>query len=174
MRIKPFEPLAGEHRFGDIGQLTLYVLFMALWLSDMLLGYSTFLNADVPAAIRLPIGVMLLVIAGIMAGWGLMIVFGKNVRFRGVIRRGPFRFVRHPIYLSEILMYSGLTILNVSLAAAVVLVIAIGFLHFISRHEERLLLARFGDEYRQYMKDVPMWLPGLRRGRSRRGSHPRP
>ncbi|MBN2357265.1 hypothetical protein JXO59_14205 [candidate division KSB1 bacterium] len=37
------------------------------------------------------------------------------------------------------------------------------FLHFISRHEERLLLARFGEEYARYMREVPMWLPRIRK-----------
>jgi protein-S-isoprenylcysteine O-methyltransferase Ste14 len=151
--------LAGEHRLSDIGQLILYCLFMALWLSDMFLKYSNFLNGYIPSAIRLPIGVLLLLMAGYMAGSGLMIIFNKKAQPRGVIRKGVFRFVRHPIYLSEIIMYSGLLILNISLAAAFILVITILFLHYISRYEEKLLLAKFGDEYRQYMKEVPMWFP---------------
>jgi protein-S-isoprenylcysteine O-methyltransferase Ste14 len=48
-----------------------------------------------------------------------------------------------------------------SLAAALVWIIAIVFLHYISRYEEKLLLARFGDDYKQYMKDVPMYFPRL-------------
>jgi protein-S-isoprenylcysteine O-methyltransferase Ste14 len=58
-------------------------------------------------------------------------------------------------------MYAGLLILNLSLAAAVIWVTVMFFLHYISRYEERLLLAKFGDEYRQYMKEVPMWFPRL-------------
>jgi protein-S-isoprenylcysteine O-methyltransferase Ste14 len=53
--------------------------------------------------------------------------------------------------------------LSISLAAAVVWCIAIVFLHYISRWEEKLLLARFGEEYAQYMRDVPMWIPRLRK-----------
>ena len=161
MKRRHRDNLAGEHRIGDIGQLTLYCLFMALWISDMLLNYSNFLNEYVPAVIRLPIGILLLIISGYMAGTGLRIVFGKKAQSQGVIRRGVFRFVRHPIYLSEIILYLGLLLLNVSLAAALVWVIAIFFLHYISRYEERLLLVRFGKEYEQYMRDVPMWIPHI-------------
>ena len=53
--------------------------------------------------------------------------------------------------------------LSISLAAFVVLLMAIVFLHYISRYEERLLLARFGEEYRKYMQEVPMWFPRLRK-----------
>jgi protein-S-isoprenylcysteine O-methyltransferase Ste14 len=37
--------------------------------------------------------------------------------------------------------------------------IGVIFLHYISRYEEKLLLARFGEEYEQYMREVPMWIP---------------
>jgi protein-S-isoprenylcysteine O-methyltransferase Ste14 len=51
--------------------------------------------------------------------------------------------------------------ISLSLAAAFVWGIAILFFHYISRHEERLLLARFGEEYERYMREVPMWIPRL-------------
>ena len=136
---------------------------MALWISDMFVKYSNFLNEYVPVAIRLPIGILLLIISAYMAGTGLSIVFGKKAQSQGVIKKGVFLFVRHPIYLSEIILYLGLLLLNISLAAALIWVIAMVFLHYISRYEEKLLLARFGDEYRQYMKEVPMWFPRLYR-----------
>ena len=93
----------------------------------------------------------------------MAIVFGEQRDGPGVFRKSVFGFVRHPIYLSELLLYLGLLMLSISLAAAVVWVIAIVFLYYISRYEERLLLARFGEEYAQYMRDVPMWIPRLRR-----------
>jgi protein-S-isoprenylcysteine O-methyltransferase Ste14 len=163
MRHKHKDNLAGEHRIGDIGQLTIYGLFMALWISDMVLNYSNFLNEYIPVAVRLPIGIALLIISGYMAVTGLLIVFSKKAQSQGVIRKGVFRFVRHPIYLSEIILYLGLLLLNLSLASAIVWVIAMFFLHHMSRYEEKLLLDKFGDEYKQYMKEVPMWFPRLYR-----------
>jgi len=136
---------------------------MALWISDMFLKYSCFLNEYVPGGVRLPLGIFLLITSGYMAGTGLSIVFGKKAQSQGVIRKGVFSFVRHPIYLSEIILYLGLLMLNISLAAAFIWVIAIFFLHYISRYEEKLLLTRFGKEYEQYMREVPMWFPRLYR-----------
>lgn len=154
--------LTGEHRISDIGQLVLFILFMAIWISDMVLKYSNFLNGYVPTVIKLPIGIVLLIISGYMAGTGIWIVFGGKTQ-QGVIRKGVFHFVRHPIYLSEIILYLGLLIIHISLAAACILIVAVFFLHYISRYEEKLLLVRFPDEYRQYMKEVPMWFPRFRR-----------
>jgi protein-S-isoprenylcysteine O-methyltransferase Ste14 len=97
----------------------------------------------------------------------MTIVFNEVRETPGVMRKGVFGVVRHPIYYSEILLYLGLLLLRTSLAAAVIWIIAIGFLHFISRYEEKLLVERFGDDYRQYMKDVPMYFPRLRRRRDK-------
>jgi len=80
-----------------------------------------------------------------------------------VIRKSVFNVVRHPVYLSEILLYLVLLTLSISLAAGAVWIVAIGFLHYISRYEEKLLLSRFGEEYELYMQEVPMWIPRLRK-----------
>ena len=151
--------LTGEHAVGDAGQLVLACLFVATWVSDtFMLKYTTFFNQYVPLAIRIPLGVVLLAVSGYLARTGLSIVFGEKREKPGVIRKSVFGIIRHPIYLSEILLYFGLLMMSLSLAAALVWGMAILFLHYISRHEERLLLARFGEEYEQYMREVPMWV----------------
>jgi protein-S-isoprenylcysteine O-methyltransferase Ste14 len=156
------ENLTGEHNTGDLGQLIILILFAGLWFSDMFLKYSIFINEYIPLWVKLPVGIILLMIAAYLAKTGMTTVFGKNAQAVGVIRNGIFRFVRHPIYLSEIIFYLGLLIINLSLAATLVWVAGILFLHFISRFEEKLLLERYGEEYRQYMKEVPMWIPYFR------------
>ncbi len=154
------DDLAGEHAVGDAGQLILACLFAATWIADtFFLKYTTFLNQHVPLGVRIPSGVVLLVLSGYLARTGLAIVFGEEREHPGVIREGVFNVLRHPIYLSEILLYLGFLMMSISLAAAAVWLVAIGFLHCISRYEEKLLLARFGEEYAQYMRDVPMWIP---------------
>jgi len=159
-----WEDLTGEYFASDAGQIILALLFSGTWITDsFFLEYTTFLNQYIPLAIRIPIGLVFLIISGYLSIKGHSIVFGKNREEPCVIKKGVFSIVRHPIYLSEILLYLGLLILNSSLAAAVVWIIGIGFLHYISKYEESLLLARFGKEYEQYMKEVPMWIPRLRK-----------
>ena len=159
------DDLAGEHGFGDAGQLILFVLFLVVWITDaFIFKYSTLLNDYIPFyAVRLWIGIVLLIISGYMAGTGLKIVFGKVRDKPHVIRQGVFSLIRHPIYLSEVLLYLGLFLFNTSLSSLAVILVIFAFLHFLSRYEEKLLLKRFGDEYRQYMKDVPMYFPRFTR-----------
>ena len=158
------DDLTGEHVVGDAGQIVLACLFAATWIADtFFFKYTTFLNQYVPLGARIPSGVVLLVLSGYLVKTSMSIVFGEEREKPGVIRKSVFGVVRHPVYLSEILFYFGLLMLSISLAAAVVWVIAIGFLHYISRYEERLLLARFGEDYEMYMREVPMWFPRLRK-----------
>jgi protein-S-isoprenylcysteine O-methyltransferase Ste14 len=154
--------LTGEHPAGDAGQIILFFLFMLVWGTDsFFLNYSTFLNSHVSNIIRIPLAIALLLSSLTLARKGLSIVFGEEQENPIVIRKGVFSLIRHPIYLSEILFYLSMLFFSFSLAAAAIFIIIIGFLHIISRFEEKLLLERFGDEYQSYMREVPMWIPRI-------------
>jgi protein-S-isoprenylcysteine O-methyltransferase Ste14 len=154
--------LTGEHAFGDAGQIILACLLVGVWVADtFFLQYTTFLNRYFPLGARIPLGVLLFILSVYLARTGLAIVFGERREEPAVIREGVFGVVRHPVYLSEILFYLGLLMLSLSLAAAGVWGVTVGFLHYISKYEEKLLHARFGDDFAKYMQEVPMWLPRL-------------
>lgn len=158
------EDLIGENPKGDIGQIIFAVLFAVVWLMDtFFFNYTTFLNKHVSIFIRMPLGMFFLMLSGYLARTGLSVVFGEEREKPGVIREGVFGILRHPVYFSEVLLYLGFLILSISLAAAAVWIFATVFLYYISRYEERLLLSYFGDEYKQYMNEVPMWIPLFRK-----------
>jgi len=152
--------LAGEHKKGDAGQLILAIVFIAVWLADsFFFELTTFMNEIVPDNVRLISGIIVLILSGYLSMTGLKVVFGEVRQKPQVIRKGVFGKVRHPIYLGEILLYFGLLLFSLSLAAAFIWIIVIVFLYYISRYEEKILLDFFGDDYRDYMKEVPMWIP---------------
>lgn len=154
------DDLSGEHKIGDAGQAILAVIFIGVWIADtFFLKYTTMFSQYIPDYVKIPVAVILFALSGYLAFKGLTTVFGRVREKPAVIRDGVFGIVRHPIYLSEILLYLGFLIMSLSLACVFIWIIIIGFMHYISRYEEKLLLARFGDEYSQYMKDVPMWIP---------------
>lgn len=156
------DDLTGEHRFGDAGQLIIFIVFLTVWISDgFFLNYTTLLDKYIPFAVHTAVGTLLLLVALMLARSGMNMVFRKVRGKPGVIREGIFSIVRHPIYLSEIYFYLSLVVFRISLAAFAVWIVAILFLHYLSRFEEKLLLDRFGNEYRQYMKDVGMFFPKL-------------
>lgn len=156
--------LAGEHTFSDIGQLLFLLIFLTVWIVDsFVVSYSTFISNYIPLYAKIPLSVILLVSAGYLARTGLKTVFGEIREEPSVIRKGVFGIVRHPIYLGAILFYSGLLVLTLSIIAVGIWILIIAFYYFISKHEEKLLLEKFGKNYEEYKKEVPMLIPRIRR-----------
>jgi protein-S-isoprenylcysteine O-methyltransferase Ste14 len=77
-----------------------------------------------------------------------------------LIRRGPYALVRHPVYTGLALHFAGLCLAtgNVLLIAGTLLVTYPAF-YLRARAEETLLRERFGAEYEEYARDVPMLVP---------------
>jgi len=154
--------LIGEHRWGDAGQIILLILFLAIWITDsFFFHYSTFLNDDISIYIRIIAGTLVLVYAWHLARSGLRIIFGEIREKPEVIRKGIFSKVRHPIYLGAILLYLGLNLFSISFISIGFWIIIIIFYILISKYEERILTAHFGQAYIEYKKEVPMLLPKL-------------
>jgi len=154
------EDLTGEHRLGDTVQLILMITFLAIWILDsFVLGFSTSLAEKVPWFLRFPLGAILLIFTFLLEKSGLKTVFGMPQESPHVITSGAFSLVRHPIYLGAILGYAGMICMTLSLASAAIFIVIVAFYVYISKYEEKLLTQRFGDEYREYMKKVPMLFP---------------
>jgi protein-S-isoprenylcysteine O-methyltransferase Ste14 len=80
-----------------------------------------------------------------------------------LLREGIYREVRHPRYLSAgIGIVANLLIMNyVGMYVLILLLFPAGYVMVVL--EERELVDRFGEEYRQYQREVPRVLPRLRR-----------
>jgi protein-S-isoprenylcysteine O-methyltransferase Ste14 len=79
---------------------------------------------------------------------------------RKLVVSGMYAYVRNPMILGVITVLIGESIAFLSLSILVwaVLVFVINTLYFIFS-EEPGLEKRFGDEYREYKRNVPRWLP---------------
>jgi len=159
-RLASRDDLIGEHKIGDMGQLILLLIFVCVWMTDtFFLKFSIILANITSLTIRIPLGIGILMVAGWLARSGHRVVFGEVRQEPRVIREGVFSIVRHPIYLGAILFYLGLLVFSLSITAALIWLIIIRFYIFLCRYEEKLLTAKFGDEYTNYMREVPMLLP---------------
>jgi len=77
---------------------------------------------------------------------------------------GPYRFVRHPSYLAYFLMFPGLLLSWLNLLAVPSLIAVPGY-YYVVGNEEKILVERFGDEYRSYQEKTGRFFPRLRRPR---------
>ncbi len=72
-----------------------------------------------------------------------------------LVNRGVYAIVRHPQYLAGILMGLSLPLISQHWLVAVLGVIVIVILYINTFDEEVSNIAKFGDQYRQYMQRVP-------------------
>ena len=161
-RHKDRPDLIGEHTFGDLGQLILLIIFLVVWILDsFIFKYSTQFLKIIPIYINIPIAVIVLIFSFFLARTSLKIVFGERRDPPVVISKSVFGWVRHPVYLSAVLLYLGLILITLSIFSFIFWFIILIFYNFIASYEEKKLLTFFGADYKEYMKKVPRWIPKI-------------
>lgn len=73
--------------------------------------------------------------------------------------RGPYRWIRHPLYTFGTLFFLSFALMADSWFIALMSVLAIILLAMRLPNEEAHLIAKFGDEYLKYMKQTGKFLP---------------
>jgi len=74
------------------------------------------------------------------------------------VTRGVYRISRHPVYLSGFLLYSGMGIACASWVLLMLAVLWIVLFHIVIPDEERFLIKKYGEAYREYMDRTPRWI----------------
>ena len=117
-----------------------------------------------PASVSPPVGVTFVLAAVALFSFSVR-TFRKagtpvpgNLPTTAIVRAGPYRFSRNPIYLAFTLFQIGLAAWVNSVALLVTLVPAIALVRVVVGREERYLEARFPADYLQYKRDVRRWL----------------
>jgi protein-S-isoprenylcysteine O-methyltransferase Ste14 len=83
---------------------------------------------------------------------------------------GPYRWVRHPFYDAVALMLFGASFVSANWFILAAGATVFTLLAVRTRIEERMLVARFGDDYRSYMDRTNRFLPRIRAHHSRSGA----
>ena len=78
-----------------------------------------------------------------------------------IVRGGPYRWVRNPMYLGHLIFLAGVALVLGSWIALVVFVLHAAWFDRRVREDEVRLAQRFGDDYRDYCRAVKRWVPGL-------------
>ncbi len=76
-----------------------------------------------------------------------------------LIKKGIFRYIRHPLYSSLILLAIGILLKNMALQSFIACFVCISFLVTASMVEERENLAKFGGSYHTYANDTRRYIP---------------
>jgi protein-S-isoprenylcysteine O-methyltransferase Ste14 len=137
------------------------VAFMLLWF-----GHHGAVKVQ---ALRMALAVFWFLLASVLS-WTATRSLGRFLRFEAaldtdhqLIRTGPYRIVRHPIYASMLCLFFGMAAM-----AATPLWFAVALAFFLAgtevrvRVEDRMLAAHFGDHFREYQRTTRAYIPLLR------------
>ncbi|HXZ90321.1 MAG TPA: isoprenylcysteine carboxylmethyltransferase family protein [Candidatus Dormibacteraeota bacterium] len=149
------------------------ILFGVLYYAGALLyalvpSWIMFLSIPLPDWFRVGIGCVA-ILGMFFTCWGFW-VLGRNwapcvsgVRKDTVlVTSGPYGYVRHPIYLGAFIFIVALAFVAANLLVLLPTLVLIVLLYASIGKEESLLTGRFGDEYREYMKRTPRFIPKFR------------
>lgn len=112
------------------------------------------------------VGLAVFLVAAALAVWARQ-ALGENwahaadyqvLPGQALVVTGPYRFVRHPIYLAFLLMFVGIELLVVSWLIVLALPIGV-LLVWQSRKEEQLLAQAFGPLYDAYRRQTGFFFP---------------
>jgi protein-S-isoprenylcysteine O-methyltransferase Ste14 len=111
------------------------------------------------------LGVALYVVSCGLLVWTLR-TLGPNLtdtvvtrRAHTLVTRGPYRWVRHPFYVCVALLAIGSTLASASWFLGLVAITFLSLIVMRTAIEEEKLVARFGDSYREYMRQTGRFWP---------------
>ena len=119
----------------------------------------------VPAALTLPVGGSLVVVAVTLLWLAIRQLRAAGTHVPGnkpttvIVRTGPYRFSRNPIYLAMSVLHLGIAIWANSAWLVATLAVAVALMAIVViPREERYLEERFGADYLDYKASVRRWL----------------
>jgi len=155
--------LAGEHRWGDMGQLIFFIVFIIGMIADVFfLHFSSFLQDIISWYVPVILFFPLFFIALYFVQSSHKKIFQEERKELVVIKEGVYARMRHPMYFGAILMFFSFVILSFSLIALAIFVVIVLFYYVLCRYEEQVIIEKLGDAYKDYMEQVPMLFPKLR------------
>ena len=118
-----------------------------------------------PTAMQVPVGLPLVVVAGILFALSIREFGRADTPVRSVrpatqiVTTGPYRFSRNPIYLAFTMLHLGIAVWVNSVWLLGTLAVSLVVMSFgVIAREERYLERRFGDAYTDYKAAVRRWL----------------
>lgn len=149
-------------------------------LARMILGNG--ISPDSPLLYRyfraiLAVGVLLLVLAALIRSWAesylhSSVVHDAALHSDRLVAEGPYRHVRNPLYLGNILLAVGMGLMASRTGFFVLVVGMTLFVYRLILREEYGLLQTQGESYRSYFNAVPRLWPSLRPRVSAGGAQP--
>jgi len=165
-------PSAALLFYGFVALSVFASLWVDRWLSFPRLSFSWW---------SLGLSIPLLLLGWLLSGWSVVAFFltgGTPVPFNPpprLITTGLYAYVRNPMFLGGFLFLLGLGVLLGSLSLTFIFapLLIVLYVFYVKAVEEKEMEKKFGQEYLEYKKRVPMFIPrveAIRNVARRRGA----
>ncbi|MFX0051791.1 MAG: methyltransferase family protein [Candidatus Hodarchaeota archaeon] len=153
--------IGDEHPRSHEIQLFCVMIFTIVWIIDsFLLHLTTQFSSEIPLLVRLVIFIILVLIGYRLAMGSHKLVLNEIDHSEPkVVAEGVYALLRHPMYFAYFLGFIALIQLTMSLISFIPFIIAVILFNKIAVYEENELIKILGQEYIDYMKRVPRWIP---------------
>lgn len=84
---------------------------------------------------------------------------GQIENTTALVTSGVYRYIRHPLYASLVLLGTGIFFKDITLSTAACALVNLWAMVATAKTEEREMLEKFGDEYARYMQRTKMFIP---------------
>ena len=162
-KVRAHEPTSTRMAYLLPKILTALLLFSPVFrrgvLSQRFLGFSP--AAQWIGVVLTALGILFTIWARVHIGrnWSARVVIKEQ---HELIRTGPYRFVRHPIYTGLLIAILGTALVTGEWRGVFALAFAIFGFAWKAKREEEMLSGEFGDEYTRYRNETGMLIPRLR------------
>src|SRR6266508_239014 len=158
--------LFAVRRRGIHGQRATWREGLVALLGTFLLNVVAYLPVEATQEIRALLASSIIVVLGtLFTIWSLATLgrcFGLLPEVRGLVLRGPYRLVRHPVYLGELIASLGILVAKPHPLIAATLAAFVVLQYWRTVYEERARAAAYPSEYPAYRARVPRLVPGWR------------
>ncbi len=131
----------------------LTVLFVAI-----ILGIKPIVTDEVILAVLAMLGLVLTGVGALGRVWASMYIYGYKTK--KLINEGPYSVVRNPLYCFSFIGAVGIAITSANIWFLLLLIIAyLTYYPLVVRSEEEGLKKALGEDYINYLKTVPRFIP---------------
>lgn len=151
--IGPEHPYSHEIQFGSI------IIFAIIWIMDtFVLHLGEEFKESIWIVFQAILFILLASLAYLLVNASHGKIFGEQSG-KAVVDDGIYSYIRHPMYISIIVLLSAFFVLSLSFLSLLPLIGAILAFDRMMAFEEKELVRILGDSYQTYMKKVPRWFP---------------
>jgi protein-S-isoprenylcysteine O-methyltransferase Ste14 len=154
-----------EYKNGDIWfQMPGLILLIAIMVA------STWDYKDSLYVVRSPINLVAAILFGVLLVfriWSHVVLdrsYSATLEIRDdhrLVKTGPYKYIRHPIYTGTILSAMCIPVFTSSLVGFLLSLLSIPLFIYRINKEEKMLIEEYGDEYREYQETTWRLFPYL-------------